>query len=189
MDCSLLKQELIIEGLYLIKPKLFADKRGSFAELYNKKDYRLCGLDDEFIQDNISVSEQGVLRGVHTQLMYPQAKIVSCLSGRIFDVVVDCRPQSSSFRKWYGVELSEENRQQLYLPAGVAHGFYTIERAIVYMKVTTHYTPGDEIGFMWNDESIGIEWPTMKKEPLLAPKDNNWGTFNEMMQVLKKRQR
>lgn len=186
MECKLLKEKINIEGACLLTPKVYVDEREYFLELYNRKEYEFYGINDVFIQDNLSVSEQGGLRGVHTQLLYPQAKIVTCLSGRIYDVVVDSRPQSSTFRNWYGVELSGENHKQFYLPAGVAHGFYTLECATVYMKVTTHYNPGDEIGFLWNDKSIGIEWPIMNNSLIIASKDNKWGTFNEMMTILEK---
>lgn len=183
MECKLLKEELNIKGACLLTPKVFVDERGCFSELYNRKEYESCGIDDLFIQDNISISERGVLRGVHTQLLNPQAKIVACLCGRIFDVAVDCRPQSPTFRNWYGVELSGENHKQIYLPIGVAHGFYTIERATVFMKVTTHYMAGDEVGFLWNDSEVGIEWP-QGIVPILAEKDTRWEGFNEMMKKI-----
>ena len=187
MQYKFTKVETDIEGAYVLTHKAFFDERGSFSEIYNKEDYKLCGITEDFVQDNLSISEKGVLRGVHTQLMYPQGKIVLCLYGRIFDVTVDCRPDSSTYKNWFGVELSAENHKQVYIPAGVAHGFYSIERATVFMKVSTHYTPGDEIGFKWDDESIGIEWPFgSNSEPILAEKDKNWGNFNEMMKLLEK---
>lgn len=176
-----------IDGLFLINPKLITDERGCFSEIYNRKELNQYGINEVFIQDNVSISEKGCLRGVHTQILFPQAKIVSCLYGRIFDVTVDCRPDSSTYKNWFAVELSAENHKQVYIPAGVAHGFYSIERATVFMKVSTHYTPGDEIGFKWDDESIGIEWPfDSNSEPILAEKDKNWGNFNEMMKLLEK---
>ena len=113
-------------------------------ELWNETQLKQVGIDEVFVQDNVSTSIKGVLRGVHTQIKYPQAKIVACLQGQIFDVAVDCRVDSPSYGMWHGEFLSGENRKQLYIPAGVAHGFLTLEDAMVYMKVTTHYVPGEE---------------------------------------------
>ena len=174
-----------IEGVKVLIPKVFGDNRGAFLEIWNEKTYQDIGLPDEFVQDNISTSIKGVLRGVHTQLKYPQSKVVSCLSGCIYDVAVDCRIDSPTFGQWYGEILSAENRRMLYIPDGVAHGFYTMEDAIVLMKVTTHYMPGDEIGFMWNDITVGIEWPLFEGlEPVLAEKDQRWSCFDEMMKII-----
>lgn len=171
-----------IIGVKVLSPDVFGDNRGSFMELWNNQVLRDVGIKDLFVQDNISTSVKGVLRGVHTQRDFPQAKIVSCLSGEIFDVAVDCRTGSSTFGKWYGEILSFQNRKQLYLPPGVAHGFLALDDAMVHMKVTTHYVPGDEIGFRWDDETIGISWPISKEMDLIfADKDLQWPDFNEMV--------
>lgn len=176
-----------IKDAKILIPQLFTDTRGDFMEFYNENTLNKEGIKDVFVQDNISSSIKGVLRGVHTQLKYPQAKIVSCLKGFIWDVIVDCRIGSPTFGNWYGDYLTEDNHKQLYIPQGVAHGYYALSDATILMKVTTHYTPGDEIGFMWNDEKIGIEWPlTDSSETILAEKDKNWGSFDEMMMVLAK---
>jgi len=176
-----------IKDAKILIPQLFTDTRGDFMEFYNENTLNKEGIKDVFVQDNISSSIKGVLRGVHTQLKYPQAKIVSCLRGSIWDVIVDCRIGSPTFGNWYGVFLTSENHKQLYIPQGVAHGYYALSEATILMKVTTHYTPGDEIGFKWNDEKIGIEWPlTDTSEPILAEKDKNWRSFDEMMMVLSK---
>lgn len=176
-----------IKDAKILIPQLFTDTRGNFMEFYNENTLNKEGIKDVFVQDNISSSVKGVLRGVHTQLKYPQAKIVSCLKGAIWDVIVDCRVDSPTFGNWYGDYLTEDNHKQLYIPQGVAHGYYALSDATILMKVTTHYTPGDEIGFKWNDEKIGIEWPlTDTSEPILAEKDKNWRSFDEMMMVLSK---
>lgn len=171
-----------INGVKVFCLDVFGDNRGSFLELWNNKVLRESGVQDVFVQDNISTSVKGVLRGVHTQKKFPQAKIVSCLSGKIFDVAVDCRKGSSTFGQWYGEILSAQNHKQLYLPAGVAHGFLALEDTMVHMKVTTHYVPGDEIGFIWNDETVGISWPIPEDlELIFADKDLHWPDFNEMV--------
>ena len=174
-----------IEGVKVLRPKVFKDNRGSFMELWNEKVLKQNELEDNFVQDNISTSVTGVIRGVHTQLRFPQAKIVSCLKGMIFDVAVDCRKDSPTFGQWYGELLSAENYRQMYLPEGVAHGFLTLEDAMVHMKVTTHYTPGDEIGFKWNDPKIGISWPIpVGMDLVFADKDLQWGSFDELIEKL-----
>ena len=176
-----------IKDSKILIPQLFTDTRGNFMEFYNENTLNKEGIKDVFVQDNISSSVKGVLRGVHTQLKYPQSKIVSCLKGTIWDVLVDCRIGSPTFGNWYGEYLTADNRKQLYIPQGVAHGYYVLSDATILMKVTTHYTPGDEIGFKWNDKEIGIKWPlTDALEPILAEKDKNWGSFNEMMKLLEK---
>lgn len=183
MDISTVK----IKDAKVLTPQLFTDTRGDFMELYNQNTLNKEGIRDVFVQDNISSSIKGVLRGVHTQLKWPQAKIVACLKGAIWDVIVDCRAESPTFGNWYGAFLTADNHKQLYVPQGVAHGYYALSEATILMKVTTHYTPGDEIGFKWDDEKIGIEWPlTDALEPILAEKDKNWGSFNEMMKLLEK---
>lgn len=176
-----------IAGVKILYPEVFGDNRGSFMELWNNQVLKKAGISDIFIQDNISTSVKGVLRGVHTQKKFPQAKIVTCLKGEIFDVAVDCRKDSPTLGKWYGEILSATNHKQIYLPAGVAHGFLVQEDAIVHMKVTTYYVPDDEIGFRWDDESVGIVWPTSKcKNMIFADKDLKWNGFAEMIAQLNK---
>lgn len=174
-----------IEGVKVIQPKVFGDSRGSFMELWNDQSLRDAGIEEEWVQDNISTSVKGVLRGVHTQLLHPQAKIVSCMQGMIYDVAVDMRPESATCGRWYGELLTAENRRQMFLPKGVAHGFLTLEDAMVWMKVTTHYTPGDEIGFSWDDPAVGIDWPRIDGELTLAEKDLMWDGFAVAMEKVK----
>jgi len=174
-----------IKDAKILIPQLFTDTRGNFMEFYNENTLNKEGIKDVFVQDNISSSVKGVLRGVHTQLKFPQAKIVSCLKGTIWDVIVDCRIDSPTFGNWYGAFLTSDNLKQFYIPQGVAHGYYALSDVTILMKVTTHYTPGDEIGFKWDDETIGIKWPLNDiSEPILAEKDKNWDNFNDMMRKI-----
>lgn len=151
-----------IEGLYIIEPKVHADSRGYFMETYNRNDMRQAGLDMVFVQDNQSMSVKGVLRGLHYQIQYPQGKLVRVVKGRVFDVAVDLRPGSETYGKWYGVELSQENKKQFYISPGFAHGFLVLsDTAEFCYKCTDFYHPNDEGGLAWNDPAIGIEWPEL----------------------------
>ena len=149
-----------IEGLYIIEPAVHGDSRGYFMETYNQKDMAEAGLNMVFVQDNQSMSVKGVLRGLHFQKEFPQGKLVRAIKGRVFDVAVDLRPGSETYGKWYGVELTEENKKQFYISEGFAHGFLVLsETAEFCYKVTDFYHPGDEGGLAWNDPAIGIQWP------------------------------
>jgi len=149
-----------IEGLYIIEPTVHGDSRGYFMETYNQKDMAENGLDMVFVQDNQSMSTKGVLRGLHTQKTHPQGKLVRVIKGRVFDVVVDLRPGSETYGKWYGLELSEENKKQFYVSPGFAHGFLVLSDVAEFCyKVTDFYHPNDERGIAWNDPAIGIQWP------------------------------
>ena len=149
-----------IEGLKVIEPTVFGDSRGYFMETYNLNDMKEAGLDMVFVQDNQSMSTKGVLRGLHYQKEYPQGKLVRVIKGTVFDVAVDLRRDSKTYGKWYGVELSEENKKQFYIPEGFAHGFLVLsDEAEFCYKVTDFYHPGDEGGLAWNDPEIGIKWP------------------------------
>ena len=149
-----------IEGLGVIEPTVHGDDRGYFMETYNLNDMKEAGLDMVFVQDNQSMSTKGVLRGLHYQKEYPQGKLVRVIKGTVFDVAVDLRRDSKTYGKWYGVELSEENKKQFYIPEGFAHGFLVLsDEAEFCYKVTDFYHPGDEGGLAWNDPEIGIKWP------------------------------
>ncbi len=151
-----------IDGLYIIEPKVFGDSRGYFMETYNQNDMQKAGLDMVFVQDNQSCSVKGVLRGLHFQKQYPQGKLVRVIRGSVFDVAVDLRSESSTFGKWYGVELTEDNHKQFYISPGFAHGFLVLSDVAEFCyKCTDFYRPGDEGGLAWNDPAIGIEWPTL----------------------------
>ncbi len=149
-----------IEGLYVIEPMVFGDSRGYFTETYNQQDMHEAGLDMVFVQDNQSMSTKGVLRGLHFQKEHPQGKLVRVIRGTVFDVAVDLRKNSPTYGKWFGVELSAENKKQFYISEGFAHGFLVLsDEAEFCYKVTDFYHPGDEGGLAWNDPDIGIEWP------------------------------
>ncbi len=154
-----------IEGLYIIEPAVHGDSRGYFMETYNQRDMAEYGLNMVFVQDNQSMSTKGVLRGLHFQKEYPQGKLVRVIKGRVFDVAVDLRSGSETYGKWFGVELTEENKKQFYISEGFAHGFLVLsETAEFCYKVTDFYHPGDEGGLAWNDPAIGIEWPEVMGE-------------------------
>ena len=149
-----------IEGLYIIEPTVHGDSRGYFTETYNQRDMAEAGLNMVFVQDNQSMSVKGVLRGLHFQKEYPQGKLVRVIKGTVFDVAVDLREGSETYGRWYGVELSEENKKQFYISEGFAHGFLVLsETAEFCYKVTDFYHPNDEGGLAWNDPKIGIQWP------------------------------
>ena len=155
----------------IIQPDVFPDARGLFKETYSSKRYEDKGIYGPFVQDNVSISHRGVLRGVHYDRR--MAKLVQCLSGTIFDVFVDMREGSPTYKVWDAVELSGENHRQVYIPPGFAHGFYTLsEGAIVMYKQTALYDPRYEETIAWNDPSVGIEWPLQgSRPPLLSAKD------------------
>lgn len=171
-----------IEGLVVIEPKVFEDSRGYFVETYNQKDMQEAGLDMVFVQDNQSMSTKGVLRGLHRQLNYPQGKLVRVVRGSVFDVVVDLREGSKTYGKWFGEILSAENKKQMYIPEGFAHGFLVLsDEAEFCYKVTDFYHPGDEAGIMWNDPDIGVEWPIPEgMEIILSEKDQNWPRLKDI---------
>lgn len=162
-----------IEGLAVIQPTVHYDERGYFMETYNQRDMHEAGLFMTFVQDNQSMSTRGVLRGLHYQVNHPQGKLVRVITGVVFDVAVDLRPQSLTFGKWHGEVLSAENKKQFYIPEGFAHGFYVLSDIAEFVyKCTDFYHPGDEGGLRWNDPKIGIEWPLMSgTTPLLSEKD------------------
>ncbi|MBS5063143.1 MAG: dTDP-4-dehydrorhamnose 3,5-epimerase [Hungatella hathewayi] len=170
-----------IEGLYIIEPSVFGDERGYFMETYNQNDFKEAGLDMVFVQDNQSMSVKGVLRGLHFQKQYPQGKLVRVVRGRVFDVAVDLRSGSKTYGKWFGVELTAENKKQFYIPEGFAHGFLVLsDEAEFCYKCTDFYRPGDEGGMAWDDAEIGIEWPIEEGMKLIiSEKDQKWQGFKD----------
>lgn len=152
--------ETSIEGVYVIEPKKYGDNRGYFMETYKKSDFDEAGLKYDFIQDNQSKSKRGVLRGLHFQKTYPQAKLVRCIEGEVFDVCVDLRKGSQTYGKWEGVILSAEKGNQFMIPRGFAHGFLVLsETATFCYKCDELYHPEDEGGIMYNDQDVNIKWP------------------------------
>ncbi len=163
-----------IDGVLVLEPRVFGDARGWFMESFSERSFRAAtGLDSTFVQDNQSRSTRGVLRGLHYQLApHAQGKLVRVVQGSVFDVAVDIRPGSPTFGRWAGVELSEENRRQLWIPAGLAHGFMvTSETADFVYKTTAYYEPAAERSIVWNDPAIGIVWPDIGMAPLVSAKD------------------
>ena len=152
-----------IQGLCVIEPTVHGDSRGYFMETYNENDMKEAGLDMVFVQDNQSCSSKGVLRGLHFQKSFPQGKLVRVIKGSVYDVAVDLRRNSETYGKYYGIELTEENKKQFYIPQGFAHGFLVLSDIAEFCyKCTDFYHPGDEGGMAWNDPEIGIQWPQVK---------------------------
>ena len=161
-----------IPGVLIIEPKVFGDARGFFFESFNQKAFNeATGTDHQFVQDNHSRSAKGVLRGLHYQVNQPQGKLVRVVRGSVFDVAVDIRPESSTFGQWVGVELTEDNHKQLWVPPGLAHGFMVLSDSADFVyKTTDYYAPEFERCIAWNDRTIGIQWP-MDIVPKLSAKD------------------
>jgi dTDP-4-dehydrorhamnose 3,5-epimerase len=163
-------ESLAIAEVLLLRPQVFRDERGYFLESHNAQTWASAGVNVTFVQDNTSLSSRGTLRGLHAQVRKPQAKLVRVLDGLIFDVAVDIRRGSPTFGQWVGAELSAEGFEQLFIPAGFAHGFCVLsETARIAYKVSDYYDPGGEISLAWNDPAIGIDWPL--ESPLLSEKD------------------
>lgn len=174
--------ETHIKGLCLVEPSVFGDSRGYFMEVYNYNDYKEAGLDMVFVQDNQSSSRKGVLRGLHFQKEHPQGKIVRVLQGEVFDVAVDLRQGSETFGSCYSTILSGENRKQLYIPEGFAHGFLVLSDIAEFAyKCTDFYYPQHELGVIWNDPDIAINWPLDDiRDIILSEKDRGLPSLKEL---------
>lgn len=174
-----------IKDVILVEPKVFGDARGFFMETYKKSDFFANGIDVEFNQDNHSKSTKGVLRGLHFQKApHAQAKLVRCSKGRIYDVAVDIRKGSSTFGKYVKVELSEENKRMLFIPAGFAHGFVALSDEVELLyKASGEYCPEADCGIIWNDSDINIDW-NIDFEPILSEKDKAQKTLRQRMEEL-----
>ncbi|WP_462373817.1 dTDP-4-dehydrorhamnose 3,5-epimerase [Turicimonas muris] len=160
-----------IEGVLLVKPKVFGDKRGFFVETWQKKRYEEAGINLPFVQDNHSMSTKGILRGLHFQKKHPQGKLVMVSQGEVFDVAVDLRKNSPTFGQWFGSLLTAENQHQLWVPPGMAHGFVVLsETAHFHYKCTDYYHPEDEGSIRWNDPEVDVKWP-ISFEPVVSEKD------------------
>lgn len=167
-------EKLNLQDLYLFKPKRYFDDRGFFTETYNKKVFNsIIGKEIEFVQDNFSMSRRGVLRGIHFQEEpFSQGKLVSVTSGSVYDVAVDLRKNSSTYLKWFGIELNKENGFQLWIPEGFGHAFLTLsESAHFCYKTTNFYNKDSEVTISWNDPKIGIDWSMFDLEIIISPKD------------------
>lgn len=162
--------ETKLPGVLVLEPEVFSDSRGSFMETWSKRRYEDAGIVEDFVQDNVSFSQKGVLRGLHYQFPHAQGKLIQVLCGEVFDVAVDIRVGSATFGKWVGEMLSGDNHRQLYIRPGFAHGFYVMsESAVFSYKCTDYYNREAESGIIWNDPELNIDWPG--KEPLLSAKD------------------
>lgn len=170
-----------IEGLKIITPQVHGDARGYFMETYQANDFKEIGIDVVFVQDNQSASTKNVLRGLHYQKEYPQDKLVRVIKGAVYDVAVDLREGSKTFGQWFGVELTEENKKQFFVPKGFAHGFYVMsDYAEFCYKVTDFYHPNDEGGIMYNDPDIDVKWPFDENtELIMSDKDKVQMSFVE----------
>lgn len=176
-----------IEGVTIVDTKSYGDDRGAFMEAYKRSDFIAGGITCDFVQDNQSSSIQGVLRGLHFQINHPQSKLVRVISGKVFDVAVDLRPDSPTFGQWESVTLSDENHRQLFIPRGFAHGFLVLsETAVFCYKCDDVYHPNDEGGLMWNDPSLAIAWPALddseqldNNKLILSEKDLHHPSFKE----------
>lgn len=171
-----------IPGVLLLEPKVFEDSRGFFMETFHQEKYAEAGIDHTFIQDNYSHSTQGTLRGLHYQLKHPQGKLIYVITGEIFDVAVDIRQGSPTFGQCVGEYLSDQNRRQIFIPEGFAHGFCVIsETADVLYKTTDLYNPDDEYGVLWSDPDIGIDWPV--KAPIVSDKDKQYSRLRDALET------
>lgn len=170
-----------LEGVLLLEPKVFGDVRGWFFEAFNARDFaRATGLERTFVQDNHSHSTRGVLRGLHHQVEHPQGKLIRVTQGAVFDVAVDIRPGSATYGRWFGVELTGENRRQLWIPEGLAHGFLVLsEVAELLYKSTDYWHPEHERSLHWADPTLAIDWPLHRLDgpPQLVPRDASAGPF------------
>jgi len=170
-----------LPGVVIITPRVFGDDRGFFKETWHQPRYAEAGLPERFVQDNHSFSTRHVLRGLHSQIKQPQGKLVSAVTGTIWDVAVNVDPASPHFKQWVGVELSADNHQQLYIPPGFLHGFVVLsETANVTYKCTDVYAAGDELGVMWNDPDLAIDWPV--SAPQLSPADETNPSLQSYLQ-------
>lgn len=162
-----------LDGVLIIEPDVFKDERGYFFETFNRKRYAEAGIDRVFVQDNLSFSTRGALRGLHFQIKNPQAKLVHVVQGEVFDVAVDIRKGSPTFGKWTGIHLSDENKVQFFIPEGFAHGFAVLSGTALFMyKCSAPYDRADEGGIIWSDEGIAIDWPVT--DPVISEKDQRY---------------
>lgn len=175
--------DLKLAGLKVIVPRIFRDERGFFFESYRQEHYAACGINDTFVQDNDSFSLQGTIRALHFQSDPGQAKLVTCIEGKIWDVAVDIRPHSPTFMQWEAVELDDQTHKHIYIPIGFAHGFCVLSpKARVRYKVSSFYNPQTEMSIRWNDPDFKIAWPIEK--PLLSARDQISPFFKEMRHVV-----
>ncbi len=168
-----------LSGVLIIEPGVFGDNRGFFMETYQKRRYEEAGITEELVQDNLSFSVKGTLRGLHFQCPNDQAKLVQVVDGEIFDVAVDIRRGSPTFGQWTGITLSSENKKQFFIPGGFAHGFCVLSETATFLyKCSNYYSPESEGGVLWNDPDLAIDWPV--KDPILSEKDGLYTRLSEI---------
>lgn len=173
--------ETEIQGVFIIEPKVFGDERGYFMETYNKADFEKAGIDCTFVQDNQSMSKKGVLRGLHFQKSYPQAKLVRVTKGEVFDVAVDLRVGSPTWGRYVGAVLTAKKKNQFFIPKGFAHGFLVLSEVAEFTyKCDDYYHPEDEGGIAWNDPTVGIVWPEIDCEICLSEKDKKLNSISQL---------
>jgi dTDP-4-dehydrorhamnose 3,5-epimerase len=176
-----------LAGVVIIEPDVYEDARGHFLETFHAEKYATAGIPAQFVQDNQSLSFRKVLRGLHMQLRKPQGKLIRVTEGEVWDVAVDARPESATFGRWFGERLSVDNRRQLYVPPGCAHGFCVLsERALVQYKCTELYDPADEVGIAYDDPTLAIAWPV--NQPVLSDKDRHnmrWSDFVQQLSAIR----
>jgi dTDP-4-dehydrorhamnose 3,5-epimerase len=176
-------EETDIPGVLVVTPKVFGDERGFFLEIYNKEVFQQAGIEPEFVQDNHSKSIRGVVRGLHYQKKFPQGKLIRAIQGEVLDVIVDIRRGSPTFARWTSILISAENKKQVWIPGGLAHGFAVLsETAEFCYKVTDYYHPEDEAGIRWNDPQLNINWQV--QNPLLSEKDSGLPLLAEVAKNL-----
>lgn len=169
-----------LPGVRVIEPNVFGDERGFFLETFQKQRYAEAGIDLDFVQDNHSRSRRGILRGLHFQKTKPQGKLVMCVTGEVFDVIVDINPDSHTYGQWEGFLISGENKKQVWVPPGYAHGFQVLsESADFAYKCTDYYDPTDERCLVWNDPTVNVDWP-LRDEPILSDKDKAGNLLGEL---------
>ncbi len=174
-------EELPLPGAKLISPQVFRDPRGFFLETFQSTRYKGAGIEEEFVQDNLSFSKYGTIRGMHFQSQPGQSKLVKVVKGKIFDVIVDMRKTSKTYKKWLGITLDDKFHQQLYIPVGFAHGFCCLsDEAYLSYKVSSEYNPKTECTFHYNDPEISIEWPLCS--PMLSERDKTAPFFKEVIE-------
>jgi dTDP-4-dehydrorhamnose 3,5-epimerase len=173
-------KETELDGVLIIEPNVFGDKRGYFVETYKRQRYADAGIDADFVQDNLSFSYKGTLRGLHYQHPHAQAKLVQVIQGEVFDVVVDIRRGFPTFGKWIGQYLSNENKRQLFIPKGFAHGFCVLsDTAMFHYKCSDNYAPEYEGGILWSDPDVGINWPI--DSPIISEKDAGFSILKDIV--------
>lgn len=174
------------DNVKIIEPKVFNDNRGYLFESYKESEYKIHGIDCNFIQENVVVSKYGVIRGLHTQLgEFDQAKIVKVIKGKALDIIVDIRPNSNTFEQCFSIELSEENKLQLFIPKGFLHGYSVLsEECIFVYKLDNYYNKDAEYGVLYNDDTLNIDWKLPKKDIIISEKDKLLHTFKELKEFL-----